>query len=513
MNPILTRIDKIVIDLFRSLYDKISDLRVVKRTNIKDNMNICYNIEHLFHVVLNYCFYIRPVNDCIPEASNLSRLCKSSLSYWLSKVYSIDHVYSFYKIIYNISKNFPKTYFIRSDDILTNIINRYNVYACDGTYSTLNITNRNGKSCSSFELSILLDISNNMIYDYSFCFDCNETNALMNTALFKSDIVILDRGYSSYDLMDHLYKKTNFVLRIKSNLSIAQKLIDSTKNSIIVEHNQMKLKLIMFSKNHKNNFDDKHLEGNANDSLYILCTNLTDLTFDECQELYKRRWKIETANKYLKSNLNLRNIKTDIKSKNPFNKIYFTVSIDIMMYNLAMINKNILDRELFIKKISSILLKNDILNKTKKSNILINKLPFYQNIHICVDINELSTNNTINMAHFLQKYKQRILTTINLIASKETTLDDIYESSTSKINKINNMSITNIRKIRTPKKGIYKSTITILTDNLNKKLLRLLNKSVKNHTRIVNMHTKKYMKTINTEIKEINNLIISTILY
>ena len=153
-----------------------------------------------------------------------------------------------------------------------------------------------------------MDISNNMIYDYSFCFDCNETNALKNSALFKSDIVILDRGYSSYDLMDHLYKKTNFVLRIKSNLSIAKKIIDSKKNSIILEHNQMKLKLIMFSKNHLNNlinnFDDKYLEGNANDSLYILCTNLIDLTFDECQELYKRRWKIETANKYLKSNLN-----------------------------------------------------------------------------------------------------------------------------------------------------------------------------------------------------------------
>ena len=61
----------------------------------------------------------------------------------------------------------------------------------------------------------------------------------------------------------------------------------------------MKLKLIMFSKNHKNNlinnFDDKHIEGNANDSLYILCIDLTDQTFNECQELYKRRWKIETA--------------------------------------------------------------------------------------------------------------------------------------------------------------------------------------------------------------------------
>jgi hypothetical protein len=64
----------------------------------------------------------------------------------------------------------------------------------------------------------------------------------------------------------------------------------------------MKLKLIMFSKNHRNNsinnFDDKHLEGNTNDSLYILCIDVIDQTFDECQELYKRRWKIETANKY-----------------------------------------------------------------------------------------------------------------------------------------------------------------------------------------------------------------------
>ena len=76
---------------------------------------------------------------------------------------------------------------------------------------------------------------------------------------------------------------------------------------------------------------------------------------------------------------------TDIRSIDLFNKIYQTISINMMMYNLGMINKNILDRELFIEKISSVLLKNDIRKKTKKSNILISKLPFYSNIHICVD--------------------------------------------------------------------------------------------------------------------------------
>ena len=48
MNPILQRIDKIVIDLFKSLYDKISELRTANRSNIKDNLVINYNIEHFF---------------------------------------------------------------------------------------------------------------------------------------------------------------------------------------------------------------------------------------------------------------------------------------------------------------------------------------------------------------------------------------------------------------------------------------------------------------------------------
>lgn len=185
--------------------------------------------------------------------------------------------------------------------------------------------------------------------------------------------------------MGHLYEKTNFILRIKSKLSIAQKLIKSKKNSINLEHNNMKLKLIRFSINHTNNevnnFDDEHKEGNENDSLYIICTNMTNLSFEECQELYKRRWKVETANKYLKSNTNLRNIKTDTKTNMlRINKIYFTVAIDVMMYNLAIINKNILDRDLFIKKISSILIKKDIINKTKKSKAIIEKLPYATHI-------------------------------------------------------------------------------------------------------------------------------------
>ncbi len=67
-------------------------------------------------------------------------------------------------------------------------------------------------------------------------------------------------------------------------------------------------------------------------------------------------------------------------------------------------------------------------------------------------------------------------------------------------------------KLRTPKKGRYKSTITILTENKNKKLLRLLNKSIKSYDKTVIKYTKKYMRTINEEIKEMNKIINSTII-
>lgn len=187
--------------------------------------------------------------------------------------------------LFIISQKISQKLICYAYDILLDILNRYNVYACDGTYSTLNIANKNGKA-SSFELSILLDISNNMISDYSFCFVCYAYSALKKTKLTENDIVILDRGYCTYDLMGHLYEKTNFILRIKSTISIAKRLIESKKNSIQLEHNNMKLICYAYSINHENNevnnFDDEHKEGNENDSLYVLCTNMTNLTFEEC---------------------------------------------------------------------------------------------------------------------------------------------------------------------------------------------------------------------------------------
>ena len=109
-----------------------------------------------------------------------------------------------------------------------------------------------------------------------------------------------------------------------------------------------------------------------------------------------------------------------------------------MMYNMAIINKkNIWFWDLFIKKISSVLVKKDLINKTKKSKAIIEKLPFYENINICVDENEISNIDVTNLSYFISQYKKRILTTINMIPNKEITLEEIYELSDNKKNNKN----------------------------------------------------------------------------
>ena len=53
------------------------------------------------------------------------------------------------------------------------------------------------------------------------------------------------------------------------------------------------------------------------DKCYVLGTNVTDLTKDECIFLYKKRWTIEVAFKQLKQNFRIRYVCKNIRSKNP----------------------------------------------------------------------------------------------------------------------------------------------------------------------------------------------------
>ena len=173
----------------------------------------------------------------------------------------------------------------------------------------------------------------------------------------------------------------------------------------------MKLELIMFSKNHIdlmiNNRTITILKEMTILQIYYvlivirLLTNVKNYIKGDRLLKLQYKYQIKRSVWYM----------TDILSKNPQNKIYQTVRLS-WWSDQAIICNLILERELFIKKISSVLLMNDQMNKTKKSNTsnevraissfggntqgdalaislnrvqgntLINKLPSYQYIHI-----------------------------------------------------------------------------------------------------------------------------------
>lgn len=123
--------------------------------------------------------------------------------------------------------------------------------------------------------------------------------ALLKKMLFNfkpGNIVLLDRGYTGVELWKTLeQQKLFFVNRLpifSSPKSLAQQLLKSKKNDMIIEWKGLTLRLIK-GKKHKG----KRL---------VLVTNLLDsLKYGRkaLLDLYKERWSVETFFKQLKSNL------------------------------------------------------------------------------------------------------------------------------------------------------------------------------------------------------------------
>lgn len=91
--------------------------------------------------------------------------------------------------------------------------------------------------------------------------------------------------------------------------------------------------------------NDKREEDN--DNFFVIATNLTDLSFDQITQLYKKRWSIEVCNKYIKSNFNIRHIVKQYNSLQPIKKISFYTSLSILLYNIIMLEKILLEKKYY----------------------------------------------------------------------------------------------------------------------------------------------------------------------
>lgn len=131
----------------------------------------------------------------------------------------------------------------------------------------------------------------------------------------QDDLVIMDRGYPSYELFAKAYNKTNILCRIRKNIfSKAKFLFDphSERQDVILEINapkylRDKLRLKNIPTKMKIRFVQVILD---NDTVEVLATNVLDnsvLKTSDFKSLYALRWGIETYYDLIKNRLYLEN--------------------------------------------------------------------------------------------------------------------------------------------------------------------------------------------------------------
>lgn len=265
------------------------------------------------------------------------------------------------------------SYFNNINDILLDhVYGNYNdkrLIAVDGTHIALNKTlheynyklSRNSHYFSVL-ISTLFDVILEMPINYYLSKTHCERSALREQFRYlnKTDILIMDKGYYSTEILFELYNLgIDVIFRLRYNLIILKKLNKVNDTTIIRKYNNqcIKFRILRYTINKKD---------------YYIGTTIYDENIEYFKETYWKRWKIEVNFKYSKYNLSMNNIKS--KSEN-------NVIQDIYIHNFIFIISAYIkyNLEIEIKESYSI-------NVTSLLNMIINDLLYLI----------LYKNNTIN---------------------------------------------------------------------------------------------------------------------
>jgi hypothetical protein len=190
---------------------------------------------------------------------------------------------------------------------------------------------RNGnKSLVSGQLSCLFDLNNNIILDTSLePYKTSErAQAIKHLDYCNSkDLIILDRGYPSYEIISKIEsKKSKYLIRCKSNANREViKFISSDLEDVIVDYKVPKEKKKVYGKNSYKKIRLIKIKLKTGET-EILMTNLLDkekFPHYIFEELYFKRWGIETNYDVLKNVLEIENL-SSYKEKNILQDIYST---------------------------------------------------------------------------------------------------------------------------------------------------------------------------------------------
>jgi hypothetical protein len=244
--------------------------------------------------------------------------------------------------------------------------------------------------------SVLFDVLNNIAVDSSFT---NKNNSKDNDLIAydertlalehleyckKEDLVVMDRGYHSYELFVKYAQKTNFLVRLpKTTFSKAKFLFDahSQKKDVILEINAPKtikasLKRENLATKMKVRFIQVILD---NGTVEVLATNILNndtIKTTDFKELYIKRWGIETYYDLIKNRLNLENFTglTALAVKQDFYATIFLTNYEAMLtYDLNEELKETTQENKYVQKINKAVSFNLI--KHKVFDLLYNDEP------------------------------------------------------------------------------------------------------------------------------------------
>ena len=234
------------------------------------------------------------------------------------------------KIKPELFKHFVSTLnkqFYTDNDERVILWNGFRLISCDGSYLTLPITkeiikeynpftNQNSTEVVIGRTSVLYDLENNMILDGVLSpyktgerqLATEQLKSLKNSGY--KELVLLDRGYPSFDLIYQLKKwKIGFVIRTKANFSnqineFAQSSLNDTEMEIKPGKNASLLSKLYSKKDRiKVRVVKLILDNGEQEILITSLLNTTDYPIEIFKDLYFKRWGIETLYDKLKNKL------------------------------------------------------------------------------------------------------------------------------------------------------------------------------------------------------------------
>ena len=304
---------------------KIKELQKIFNTNIKNindkiiERNRKLNFKEILYGSIYKCINNLSYQD-VASKINLNFI-KQNINTTISKTAFIDK-----------RNNISNEYFLNINDSFIEYIYKNDktprIFGVDGSFLNLfknfnkfgfSYASSNENYCQGI-ISCLYDINNKIPINYFLIKTRNEREAFRNQIKYlrSGDIVIFDRGYYSYDIVEKLeIIDVNYIFRLKSS----KKEVKFMKKNNIIDHS-------FINKNINNRIINYRVD-NSEDEYYIL-TNLS-YSIDELKNLYWKRWKVVIHFKESKYNLSLKTI--NLKTENSLlQEIYIHNLIFILYY-------------------------------------------------------------------------------------------------------------------------------------------------------------------------------------